>query len=240
MAAQTWTSSGNRSWENIPDYNAKCCIYLIEHNAPGRKYVGQTVGRVSGRWSNHMSSRSGTSCFIKNALLKHGIEEFTFSVLDKCSSPEQLDERERYWIDCLGTLHPLGFNLVAGGHDLKKYSAESREKMRQSKMAYWDRVGRPGRKPTPQRPRKWTDAELAERHAAGLAGGWPDGMKHTDEARRKIAESKKRAVVRSDGVVFGSLQEAATAVGVVSGCVWRVLNGTRKTTGGFGFRYLEG
>lgn len=96
-------------------------IYVITHVASGRQYVGQTVKKAKHRWREHCNAGRGTSdqtyhysMYIANAMRKHGVEAFTFKVIEVCGSREELDEREPFWIRKLGTLEPHGFNLREG------------------------------------------------------------------------------------------------------------------------------
>lgn len=50
--------------------------------------------------------------------------------------------------------------------------------------------------------------------------------------------SRKKCVLRSDGVVFDSIKDAAKESNITHSCVSRVCNGRRKSTHGFGFTFL--
>lgn len=53
-------------------------------------------------------------------------------------------------------------------------------------------------------------------------------------------EAKKKKIIRSDGVVFGSMTEAARESGANVSNVCAVCQGRLKTTHGYGFRYFDG
>lgn len=68
------------------------------------------------------------------------------------------------------------------------------------------------------------------------------GLRDREEYRRTaIANGKKasRAIIRSDGVVFDSMSEAARAIGKTQTAVFNVCKGIRKTAGGYGFKYAD-
>ena len=50
--------------------------------------------------------------------------------------------------------------------------------------------------------------------------------------------SRKKCVLRSDGVVFDSIKSAAKESNITRNCVSKVCNGQRKSTHGFGFVFL--
>ena len=90
-------------------------VYLITDTTNGKQYVGQTIHSAEQRFSQHCKP-SETNCRLLNlALQAHGAENFTVSVLETVESPEELDEREIFWIKELNTLSPNGYNLKEGG-----------------------------------------------------------------------------------------------------------------------------
>jgi group I intron endonuclease len=108
-------------------YLKKCCgIYCITNKLSGLSYVGQSVD-ITMRWKHHTTPRK-TSGGIKGAIMKHGVENFTFSVLEECKR-EELNEREAWWIAHLGTLSPSGYNLTSGGGQGTIVSDETKAKL---------------------------------------------------------------------------------------------------------------
>ncbi len=96
-------------------------IYVITHVTSERRYVGQTTKKAKHRWREHCNAGRGSSdqtynhsMYITNAICKYGVEAFTFEVIEQCSSKQELDKRENFWIKKLGTLKPNGFNLRDG------------------------------------------------------------------------------------------------------------------------------
>lgn len=135
-----------------------CGIYCITHVATGRRYVGQSRN-IERRWQDHLYKRTETH--ISRAISLYGKVAFELRVLEECAL-EQLDQREVYWIEVLGALHPEGFNLRSGGGHGRVVSDISRERMRQAAL-------RNGSRPPP-------------------GCGPPNrlGQRHTPETRAKI------------------------------------------------------
>lgn len=115
------------------DHNHYGIVYQVLCIPSGKSYVGQTIRTLSQRWASHKCAPLGGS--LRNAIEKYGSESFILSILDNASTQEELDEKERHWISALNTLSPNGYNLEAGGDTGWSVSPESREKMRQAKLA---------------------------------------------------------------------------------------------------------
>lgn len=70
---------------------------------------------------------------------------------------------------------------------------------------------------------EWCTQKENVRHA------WKSGLTHGNGMNRKV--------VRSDGAVFDSVAEAAKASGATRGNIWKVINGQRSHTKGYGFEF---
>lgn len=79
----------------------KMGIYKITNLKTDESYVGQSVD-VYKRWTDHCKAGLGIDTPVGNklykAMLEYGLENFTFELLCQCSK-EQLDEKERYFIE---------------------------------------------------------------------------------------------------------------------------------------------
>ena len=106
-------------------------IYLITCLPTGKQYVGQTIQGAMTRWSQH-KYKAGDGFYLGNALKYHGDENFTMVVIDTATTPNDLNTKERLWIEKLNTLVPNGYNLNSGGDNVfeRKHSLESIEKIR--------------------------------------------------------------------------------------------------------------
>lgn len=107
-------------------------IYQALNVVTGKSYVGQTVQSLDGRRRAHVNAaRAGRGCrLFKNALRKHGSENFVWSVLAECSSQEEMNRVEELLIETVGSLAPEGYNLSRGGDSGGKKSEEARAHMR--------------------------------------------------------------------------------------------------------------
>ena len=106
-------------------------IYKI--TAPnGKSYIGQTVRSFEKRVAEHKSPTS-RCLFIARAISKYGPDNMSYEIIENdIPSLEQLNIRERYWIEYYETFKN-GYNLTSGGD------------------------GTPGLKPTDEQIRKTRD-----------------------------------------------------------------------------------
>ena len=102
-------------------------IYRIRHEASGKVYIGQTVGRLNDRWRSH--NKQSYCALLSRALKKYGPEAFSVTELSKAHSKDELNQLEIKHIKAYDSLNrDKGYNLREGG-SFGKHSAESKAKM---------------------------------------------------------------------------------------------------------------
>lgn len=96
----------------------KTGIYKITNMNNGMAYIGQSTN-IATRWKSHIKRGIGADAPTRNklypAMLREGVENFTFEIVEECLV-EELDERERFWIDYFQT-KDCGYNVTAGNKD---------------------------------------------------------------------------------------------------------------------------
>lgn len=94
-------------------------IYLLTNAVNGKQYVGQTCVDPNVRFSQHRKSSRYISSrrryIIARAIHKHGWENFKAEIVESCQSQNELDARERHFIDSYKCLAPYGYNADLGG-----------------------------------------------------------------------------------------------------------------------------
>lgn len=92
-------------------------VYKITDQITQEAYIGQSVN-IASRWKDHIKYGIGAnSASVSNqlyaAIKRDGIENFTFELLEECSS-DQLNEKEKYYISLYQT-DTYGLNSTKGG-----------------------------------------------------------------------------------------------------------------------------
>lgn len=92
-------------------------IYMIQNLKTKEIYIGKTKAEVSKRWTEHIktSLNIGTISHsnIHNALFNNW-DNFSFSILEEVDSKENLNSREKYYIDFYQS-NIYGYNIKSGG-----------------------------------------------------------------------------------------------------------------------------
>ena len=105
-------------------------IYKITNLINGHSYIGLST-HIEDRWQYHKTKYNWErekDKLLYKAIIKYGIDNFKFEVLEECS-PEQLSDKEKYYIEKYDTYHN-GYNMTAGGED---HHGESHPKHKLSK-----------------------------------------------------------------------------------------------------------
>ena len=95
-----------------------CGIYLVTNKVNGHQYVGQSVD-IYDRWTKHKAPCHADECAFHRAIKKYGADNFTWQIIETCY-PNELDEKEVYWISYYNT-YENGYNETVGGQGARKY-----------------------------------------------------------------------------------------------------------------------
>jgi len=99
-------------------------VYIITNLINEKKYIGQ--GWIANRLSKHKNGRG--SKLVANAIKKYGVENFTFKPLVICKDSD-MDYYETEMIKAYECISPNGYNLESGGHEGKKLSQATKDKI---------------------------------------------------------------------------------------------------------------
>ena len=101
-------------------------IYIIQNKINNKIYVGQTI-EPENRWNKHkytakkyyLDGNYKRAQYIHRAMSKYGINNFEFQIIEKWSSPDEVDDAECFWISFLKTRNNnFGYNITKGGSGL--------------------------------------------------------------------------------------------------------------------------
>ena len=81
-------------------------IYKVTNNITGKVYIGKK--EILDDWNSYY----GSGKIIKRSLKKYGKENFTKEIIEECKTKQELNKRERYWIQKLNTLYPNEYNII--------------------------------------------------------------------------------------------------------------------------------
>ena len=97
-------------------------IYKITNKLNDKVYIGQTVKSCQKRWTQHKNNSNKeyfSQIVLYKAFNKYGIENFNFEEIEEVPN-EELDEREKYWIEYYDSYFN-GYNSTLGGRATKLY-----------------------------------------------------------------------------------------------------------------------
>jgi len=156
-------------------------IYKITCKINNKVYIGQTIKSIDHRWKEHLSaSIKGQSLFYR-AIKKYGADSFLIEVLENCTSEEELNLREVFWIKKFSSFGDNGYNLTEGGQGCNGYRHSDDVKTHLSKV---------------HKGRKFSDEHLKN---LGLAQ--KERMRrspHGEDARKKMSEGAKNKKISDE------------------------------------------
>lgn len=105
--------------------------YLFTNLINGKKYIG-SAGNIYKRMCQYYSpshlESNKDSMLICKALLKHGMGNFSLSILDICSNPQEALAREQFYLDNFSFQYNRAVNATAPFSG-RKHSPEARAKI---------------------------------------------------------------------------------------------------------------
>lgn len=87
-------------------------IYKITNKINGKFYIGQS-NNINRRFQEHITKGQLSRIPLDIAIQKYGKENFLYEILEECSI-DQLNEKEKYWIEKLQATK-YGYNCSTGG-----------------------------------------------------------------------------------------------------------------------------
>ncbi len=189
----------------------------------GKCYIGQTRKDPNKRWNNYKALCCRNQPKLFNALKKYGPENFVYEVIDHCDNQQNLDEKEKYYIQRLDAIKN-GYNQQLGGYS-QKFTPEickkiSATKKRRNKNRIHNWTGKHHTKETKKKlsllhlgkkkgphTEEWKK-KMSERFKGegNPFFGIPffKNKKHTKETKKKIADknAKTYQLINPDGVLF--------------------------------------
>lgn len=145
-------------------------VYITTNLINGKKYIGQK--KYDSKYKNYL----GSGVYLKNAVKTYGKDNFERDIIERCKSPDELNEREIFWILHFDAVNnDMFYNLNYGGNQCvfgAPMSDEQRKKISESLLEYFKNNSM-----TEETKKKMSDSQK--------------GKIITEETRRKIGAKKK-------------------------------------------------
>ena len=117
--------------------NKNYYIYVIHNLLNNKIYVGRT-NQPKLRWYRHRSASAGQKstrgCYVHRAMAKYGLENFTYTVIQRLHLFKECSAAEIYWVKYYQSRNPeFGYNLTDGGEGVVGHivSEVTKQKMRE-------------------------------------------------------------------------------------------------------------
>lgn len=217
-------------------------VYLVRNTINEKGYVGYTKRGLQTRWHEHVSNarRGKKEMPIYSAIRKYGAEAFELSVLQECSSVQEMKDVEPCWIKDLKTFigDGNGYNATRGGDGVTGWSPtpEHRQKIREGNLG----------------EKNHSYGGLSDEHkrsislgrkGKGLGNKSALGYHHTEDAKVKISVAQYVPVAQYDMdgnliATYGSMIEASKALGFKSAKgISRACRFPHRMCGGYRWKY---
>lgn len=202
-------------------------VYLHKNKINGKCYVGQTGRKVEERWDYGCGYKASRGSLMGKAIEKYGWDSFEHIILEENLTEEEVDERERYYIQKYNTLAPNGYNLETGGNKNKHPTEATLQKMK-------------------ARPHRPASDKLKEKSRIRMETNWKDEQyreKMVSQLRanniRNAELFKKKVMCVETGIIYDSATEASSAMGLASNAVSNAIRENRRCAK-YHWLYLEG
>lgn len=216
--------------KNMPK---KSGIYQIRNLVNGKIYVGSAVNlrRRKREHFNRLKNNKHPNIKLQRAYKKYGENNLVFEIIELVPNKEQLLDREQYYIDHLNSVNK-GYNIcpVAGSSLKVKRSDETKAKISETLKGHipWNKgltnTCQKGRIPWNKGKSMWLSPESA------------------NIKREKCRNTTlcKKVICLETGEIFKSASEAARVYkGSGNSNISACCRGTRKTAGGYHWKYLD-
>ena len=163
-------------------------IYKATNKINGKSYIGQTTKPLEERIRGHLKSNKNIYFHLE---LKKYSDNFEWSILENCSSKDELNIKEIYYIKYYDSFGENGYNSTSGGHYFKM-TDEIRKKLSDSHKGYT---------PTDETRRRLSEAtkgRIQSDECKRKVSESKLGKKRSDETKNKISESLKGNIISDE------------------------------------------
>lgn len=211
-------------------------IYRITNTKNNKIYIGKTITSISDRWSKHLYEAFNPKCkgynfLLHKAIRKYGKESFIIESVEYLQEDRLLSSREQYWIECLNSLLPNGYNMTFGGEGSIKID-------RKQVYELWDQG-----LSAVQISKKIGCSDTTARNILRNYDKYTPQENLNRSPTKGFPPRSDKIVYQYDkntgGLItsFPSIKMAAESVGVDRSCISRVCSGKKKTSANFIWKF---
>ncbi len=167
-------------------------VYSVTNLINGKKYIGYTTKTLEERKKNHLRKSKNINqkhyfYLFQEALRKYKNEDFKWEILYNCSSKEECQEKEKYFINELNTISPNGYNLTEGGNGGIQ-SEETKTKISNSLKKYFKENGHNyiSKETRSEAAKKSWDTKKKKGYCS------PKGFSRSEDSKNKMSETKNK------------------------------------------------
>lgn len=153
-------------------------IYITKNKINNKKYIGKKYGDYNPKYL-------GSGILLMQAVKKYGADNFTNSILKECSNDDELNFFEKHFIEIISP----EYNIAEGGTggNTLRFSDENKRKLIIEKRANaikqtWSEIS------DEQRKERGRAISIAKKGKSCNR----ENYKHSEETKKKIAESNKK------------------------------------------------
>ena len=206
------------------------CVYM--HIFPnGKKYIGLTGQNPVKRWKRGRNYRN--NIHMTRAVEKYGWDNIEHIIVRDGLSKQEAESLEISLIAKHKCTSPqYGYNISNGGECKGKLTEETKRKISEIRRA------------------QCTDPEFIKKLSLAHKGipAHNKGVPMSEEQKKKVSlakmgcegHNKRKVLCVETGIIYESLAQASKMARVNMGKLCEVCRGTRKTTGGYHWQYMEG
>ena len=191
-------------------------IYKITNKINNKVYIGQTIKTLEERWKQHLSAANNNDHkHLYQSINKYGKDNFIIEIIDQAKDIDDLNQKEKYWVDYYNSLDPnIGYNNIEGGIT-NPMNYETIKEFHNKRMRSEEVKTKISNTMKKLRKEKGFSEETRNKISQKLKGNQHfKGKKRTPEAIQKTSESLFKSVycIDLEGNVlqeFNSVKEAA-------------------------------
>lgn len=202
-------------------------VYKTTNLLNNKIYIGQTTKPLEQKYL-------GSGLILLKAIKKYGTESFDREVLEFCNNKDELNEREKYWINFYSAnTRGIGYNVSIGGNGGNLGEEVNKKIARRLKETgyHYGNKSRTGM----VAPNKGIPMSEAQKEKLRKP--------KSEEAKLKYSIAKKGKGMKpilclNNDVIYPGIARAAEELNLKAPLVIAVLKGRAKTTKGYSFKYV--